>query len=198
MTLSFANSIRRNVLRVLAIAALVALALGVFVVWARVVHTLTSSDAKQSPIGRPQSVVWSNHVFTTESQLRAYLVARGISYQRWVHEHPGATAIFGPKVIVGSQLPTTKQSAKPRATRRAPERVAAKSIHLSARGLPWSTILADGLLGLAVLIAVSAVIPPAVAPRPIGRFYAVPERRILVPVAALAISLGWAVSQMLG
>lgn len=199
MAVSFGDSVRRYGNRLLSIAALVVLAVGVAIVWTRVVHTLTTSETKRPLIGRPQSVVWNNHVFTTEAQLRAYLTASGVSYGRWIALHPGAAAIFGRKPVV-HRAPAVKQVTNPAKDQpAAPERSAsgAGSRNEGGLDLPWSTILLDLLIALGVLIGASALIPPAVAPPVVARLYAVPERRVLASAAAVSILCGLAVSHML-
>jgi hypothetical protein len=43
---------------------------------------------------RPNSVVWSQRVFTSEQDLDAWLEARGGSYETWADRHPSLASVF--------------------------------------------------------------------------------------------------------
>jgi hypothetical protein len=201
--LSLADNLRRHAHRLLSIAALVVLALGVALVWARVVHTLVVADSSGPAIGRPQGIVWGTHVFTSEAQLRAYLVAHGLSYERWIARHPAAAAIVGRKPVVPKNQQQPGKAAKPATLASSgpsvPVRTAAGAglARDSGSGFSWSTIALDLLIAIGVMIGVSALIPITIAPGPVARFYAIPERRVLASAAAVAILCGLGLSRLL-
>ena len=97
MSLALARGFRIAITRFVTITATLVLVAALVLVWARVVSTLTKNIEPKPPIGQPRAVVWQDRVFTTESQLRRYLTAKGLSYSRWVSRHPAAFALLQSK-----------------------------------------------------------------------------------------------------
>lgn len=83
-----------------ALTVVVALVLGgaLILVWSQVVRELGAPPAPAPPIGQPQAVVWNEHVFTSDRQLKHYLTARGIPYAQWASRHPSAFAVVKHKL----------------------------------------------------------------------------------------------------
>ncbi len=60
------------------------------VVWLQAVRTLTASTPAQPPARSGFGVVWNGVVYTSPERLRTALRQRGISWTRWVKQHPAA------------------------------------------------------------------------------------------------------------
>ena len=98
---------RRRLNRLFAACITIALAVGLVLVWIRVVQTLRAPSSAPQYVGQPGALVWDDRVFTSASQLKAYLEAHGLSYTRWAARHPTA---FGTPAPITSRHPalTTK------------------------------------------------------------------------------------------
>jgi hypothetical protein len=181
---------RKLLNRVLTIGATIVLAAGLAIVWVRVVQTLTAPSNAPRAIGQPGGLVWDGRVFTTPSQLKAYLTSRGLSYSRWVARHPTA---FGAPAPATKRHPTstTKRTVKPKP---APHRVAVPKITDTNSKPLTTTVLTILLLVVGAALGASAVVPPRYAPVAVQRFYADPDRRMVALAAATAILLGFGVS----
>lgn len=97
MSVAFAHGLRVAFSRFVTITMTLVLLGALVLVWAKVVGTLTAHIDPKPPIGQPQAVVWQSRVFTTDTQLRRFLTAKGLSYSRWVARHPAAFAVLQPK-----------------------------------------------------------------------------------------------------
>ena len=97
MSVAFAHGLRVAFSRFVTITMTLVLLGALVLVWAKVVSTLTTNVEKKQPIGQPQAVVWQSRVFTTDTQLRRFLTAKGLSYSRWVARHPAAFAVLQAK-----------------------------------------------------------------------------------------------------
>ena len=82
--------VRNAVTAVLTVAALAVAA----IVWARVVHTISTARPADSPV-QATSVVWGNRVFPSPPELTRWLNERGASYRAWSRNHPSAAARLG-------------------------------------------------------------------------------------------------------
>jgi len=97
MSVAFAHGLRVALSRFVTITMTLVLLGTLVLVWAKVVSTLTENVEKKPPIGQPRAVVWQSRVFTTDTQLRRFLAAKGLSYSRWVARHPAAFAVLQAK-----------------------------------------------------------------------------------------------------
>lgn len=172
----------------MAVAISVVLAAGLVFVWVRVVQTLTEPAPAPRAIGEPGALVWDGRVFTSPSQLKAYLGPK--RYTRWTVRHPTAFGATAP-ATVSHTAATKKKPAKPQVA--APPTVAtAESRSLTSRVLTIFLVLG----GLA--LATSALLPERLAPVAMQRLYAEPDRRIIALAAATAMLLGFGVSYLFG
>lgn len=224
----FRKHASRTVARVVALVVTLMLAAALVLVWLRVVSTLTEQIEPRPPIGQPRAIVWNNRVFTADSQLKRYLEAKGASYTRWVSKHPSAFAVLQHQLPASAMstrdsartVVRAKSRERQRATRSrasALSRVAAPKSNASAAPrtpvLPRAvadsrssggssvssiTMLVASLACLETLLLVLALLPRRLAPIPLQRFYVVPERRIGLFAAAMAILFGLLVSLYLG
>lgn len=177
------------------VAVAVVLAAGLAVVWVRVVHTLTAPSNAPKAFGQPGALVWDGRVFTSPSQLKAYLGPK--SYARWSTRHPtafGAPAPAARHTTASLTKTKTKAKAKPKP---ATHRVASPPVvETTSKSSSLSKIVLMALLlmgGLA--LGASAVVPARVAPIAVQRLYAEdPDRRMVAFAAATAILLGFGVS----
>jgi hypothetical protein len=186
-----------------------ALAAALVLVWVRVVRTLTEQIEPRPPIGQPRAVVWNDRVFTTDRQLKRYLETRGASYTTWVSKHPSAFAILQhqlPASATATRVPqrsAVKATPKPKTAK--PVRTAAAHAPAAPRrladapagrgsGVRSTTLLAAALVGLETILIVLALLPSHLAPAGLRKFYVVPERRVGVLAAAIAILFGLLVS----
>jgi|SRR3954451_11964145 hypothetical protein len=97
MSVAFAHGLRVAFSRFVTITMALVLLSALVLVWAKVISTLTAHIDPKPAIGQPQAVVWQSRVFTTDTQLRRYLNARGLSYSRWAARHPAAFAVLQAK-----------------------------------------------------------------------------------------------------
>ena len=182
------------------IAMAVALVAGLVVVWVRVVETLKepAPSGQTQALGQPGALVWDSRVFTSPAQLKAYLGPK--AYARWSVRHP--TAFGAPAVVTRPKRATkTKTAAKtPTKVRQTTTRVTAASPPASAE--PSQSALARDLTLLLVLVGVavgaSALVPYRLAPVPLRRLYAQPDRRPIALAAATAMVLGFGFAFYLG
>jgi hypothetical protein len=182
--------LNRALNRALTIGVTVVLAAGLAVVWVRVVQTLTAPPNPPRAVGEPGALVWDGRVFTTPSQLKAYLTSRGLSYSRWVARHPTA---FGAPAPVSTRHPTSTKTAKPK-PKPVHHRVAAPSLTNTTSRPLMSLVLTILLLIGGLILGGSAVLPTRYAPIAVQRFYSGPDRRMVALAAATAILLGFGVS----
>jgi hypothetical protein len=154
-------------------------------------------------------VVWNDRVFTTDRQLKRYLESKGASYTTWVSKHPSAFAILQHQLPVSATATRaphrTAVKATPKPKPAKPERTAAAHVPAAPRqladaptgrssGVSSTTLLAVALVGLETILIVLALLPAHLAPESLRRFYVVPERRVGVLAAAIAILFGLLVS----
>jgi hypothetical protein len=173
----------------MSIAVAVLLAAGLAFVWVRVVKTLTAPSDAPKAVGQPGALVWDGRVFSTPSQLKAYLGPK--AYARWSVRHPtafGAPAATAPR----HATPTKTKTVKPKPVSEpveSPAISASKSRSLAAIALMILVML--GGLGLLA----SALVPTRLAPVALQRLYIEdPDRRMIAFAAATAILLGFGVS----
>ena len=185
------SAARRRVSQLLSVGVAFALAVGLVLVWTRVVRTLTTaSPPQQQHSEQPQALVWNGRVFTTAAQLKTYLEAKGLSYGRWAARHPTA---FGRTAHTTANKPAPKRTPKPKPRAvAAPPVVATESRSFSSRLL---TIL---LLVGGFSLAASALIPERLAPYAMQRLYAEPDRRIIALAGSLAMLIGVGASYLVG
>jgi hypothetical protein len=84
-----------------ALAALVlapAFALGIVSVAVGMVGGVAREPAK------PNSIVWSQRVFTSQAGLEAWLEARGSSYETWAERHPSLAEVFETQTAAASPV----------------------------------------------------------------------------------------------
>jgi hypothetical protein len=178
--------------RALTIGVTVVLAAGLAIVWVRVVQTLTAPPNPPRAVGEPGGLVWDERVFTTPSQLKAYLNSKGLSYSRWVARHPTA---FGTPAPVSARHPTsTTKTVKSKPKPTSHHRVAAPAV-TDTRSRPLTSLVLTILLLVGgVILGGSAMLPPRYAPVAVQRLYADPDRRMVALAAATAILFGFGVS----
>lgn len=163
-------------------------------VWVRVVQTLTAPPNPPRAVGQPDALVWDGRVFTTPSQLKAYLKSEGLSYSRWVARHPTA---FGAPAPVSTKHATSTAKTKTKtvkAKRTTHHPVAGPSVTDTTSRPLTSLLLTILLLIGGLILGGSAVLPPRYAPVAVQRFYADPDRRMVALAAATAILLGFGLS----
>ena len=167
-------------------------------VWVRVVQTLTEPSSGPKTVGQPGALVWDGRVFTSPSQLKAYLGPK--AYARWSVRHPTAFGAPAPVTPKPTARPTTTTATS---TTEKPKPVSHPVASPPAVAEPKSRTLTKlALMVLLVLgglaIGLSAAVPERVAPLAVQRLYADPDRRMIAFAAAAAILLGFAVSFLLG
>jgi hypothetical protein len=94
----------------------------VAVPWVYVARQLSNPPAPVQSALHPTAVFWGDRVFTSAAELRAWLHARGVSYDAWANAHPDESAVFEGRR--GTPPSTTSEAApKPAAAQRtaAPE-----------------------------------------------------------------------------
>jgi hypothetical protein len=173
---------------VLTACVAVALAAGLAVVWVRVVQTLTESSNRPKAIGQPGALVWDGRVFTSSTELKAYLTSRGLSYGRWAARHPTA---FGAQPPAITHTKTVK-TAKP--TKAAEHRVASPSVRPAGTRSGSSMLLLVMFLLGGIILGGSALLPARYAPDVVHRFYDQQDRRMVALAAAAAILIGFGVA----
>lgn len=166
----------------LTVCVAVALAAGLAVVWVRVVQTLTESSNGPKAIGQPGALVWDGRVFTSSTQLKAYLTSRGLSYSRWAVRHPTA---FGAEPPAITRTKTTKPAER---------RVASPTVSPASTRSGSSMLLLLMFLAGGIIIGGSALLPARYAPDVIQRFYDQQDRRMVALAAAAAILIGFGVA----
>jgi hypothetical protein len=171
----------RRALVVLVIAAALA-ATGA--VWARVVHTISSTRPVASSL-KATSIVWGDRVFQSRPDLTGWLHARGATYVRWGINHPAA------RDLLEHRKPTKHENvrhAKPTTSTvaRAPSDPTA-----AASGFPFERTLVALLAVLALACVLAASFPGALRYRyPELTRRIVPHRDLfLAGAAALVIGL---------
>ena len=97
MSVAFAHGLRVAFSRFVTITMTLVLLGALVLVWAKVISMLTVHVDPKPPIGQPQGVVWQSRVFTTDTQFRRFLTAKGLSYSRWAARHPAAFAVLQAK-----------------------------------------------------------------------------------------------------
>ncbi len=188
----------------MAITLALALLAGLAVVWVRVVETLKEPAPTGQPhaLGEPGGLVWDGRVFTSPAQLMAYLGPK--TYRRWAARHPTAFGALAVVTHTPTKTATRTHRTKPARTVRTAKAVEtvrttavpAKSTTGSQSFLARSLTLLLILVGLA--LGASAVVPYRVAPVPLRRLYAQPDRRLIALAAATAMVLGFGVAFYLG
>jgi hypothetical protein len=186
------------------IAAAVALVVGLAFVWVRVVQTLKepAPTGQSQALGEPGALVWDGRVFTSPAQLKGYLGPK--AFARWSVRHPtafGVPAVATPKPktkATPTKTETTKTVTTKAPTTSTPVSVAAPA----ASTTPSQSLLARSLTLLLVLgglaLGASALVPYRLAPVPLRRIYAQPDRRPIALAAATAMVLGFGVAFYLG
>lgn len=188
--------------RLLTVSLTLVLGLALVVAWVRVVRTLRTPPAHTGLTGKVSSVVWDGRVFTTRTQLRSFLEARGVSYTRWAKAHP--SAFTGRKPPATAARTAAAQRAKPnhgKAAKPAAVGSSAQAAHGSRvlPGLPGgSTLVTVAIAALALAAAVllfrsaGSLLPRA--GRIVRRLDA--EARVTAFAAGLAVLLGLAVARL--
>jgi hypothetical protein len=214
---------RRRLNQLLVACTTIALAVGLVLVWARVVQTLREPSSAPHYVGQPGALVWDDRVFTSASQLKAYLEAHGLSYSRWAARHPTA---FGAPAPITTRHPATKtkkaSTHKTSATTTAAKKTAstkrtstthtakpaiskpkpaptpvsvASPVVIRHRSRPvLATVLTIFLVLGALVLGASAMLPYRIAPVSVQRLYAHPDRRSLALATAAVMLLGFGVS----
>jgi hypothetical protein len=182
----------------------IVLAAGLAVVWVRVVQTLTAPSNAPRAIGQPGALVWDGRVFTSPSQLKAYLGAR--SYARWAARHPTAFGAPAPVAVRHTASTKTKTKTKTTTTKAStPTIPKPKPVdhHVAVPSPVITPNTSRSLLGTALVILLalggialgaSALLPRRLAPISVQRVYAQQDRRTAALAAATAMLLGLAVS----
>jgi hypothetical protein len=168
----------RQALVVLVIAAALA-ATGA--VWARVVHTISSTRPVASSL-KATSIVWGDRVFQSRPDLTGWLHARGATYVRWGINHPAA------RDLLEHRKPTKHENVRHAKPTTDPARAASAG---SASGFPFERTLVALLAVLALACVLAASFPGALRYRyPELTRRIVPHRDLfLAGAAALVIGL---------
>lgn len=173
--------------------ALVLLVIGVAlaatgIVWARVVHTLSTGRPVTSSL-KATSVVWGDLVFQSRADLTHWLHAHGATYVRWSINHPAARDRLEHRAPAKQTVRRTKPPTST-VTRSRPHSTTAASAG-SSSGFPFERTLVTLLALLAAACVLAASFPAALQYR-----YPVLTRRIaphrdafLTGAAALVICI---------
>lgn len=179
--------------------AVCAVVVVVAVVWVHTIKTLTHPVAVPPPVGSPQSLVWSNRVFSSRASLEAWLKARGLSYVVWARKHGAAAAVVEhrPAVVAPhTAAPAVKKKAhtqtvaaqhqqpKRKAETAATKRSAAPPPSSSSGSSSVSYSLAGWLLAL--LMGAIALVPTRVLAR-VGGLRVGPSLRTYLAAASATI-----------
>jgi hypothetical protein len=149
----------------------VAAAAVVITPWVLAARSLTSPLRVTQPSASipPRSVVWANRVFSSRSALASWLAANGASYKTWASHHRIDAAIL--------EHAPAKAFTPPRQT-------AAATSHRSNSA--WARI---GLLAVATLLMLAALIPADLAPLPAVDWLSA-TRRTYVFAVGFALCVG--------
>lgn len=185
---------RRSVTRTFAIALTLLVGIGTILVWAIVLHTLTTPGERPPMTGRPQAIVWGARVFTTENAFKVFLERQGFSYVAWARRHPSGVRLLRHEAP-GKVGRKTAQRARVSAAARPEVRSTGSSSTVRAAASPLAgDSHASGSIALALILAllgtglaVSAVLPERLAPAAVRRLYRLPEHRLVGLAAALSI-----------
>lgn len=123
---------------------IVAAAAVVITPWVLAARSLTSPLRVTQPSASPRSVVWANRVFSSRSALASWLAANGASYKTWASNHRIDAAIL--------EHAPAKAFTPPKQTTAATSRRSNSA---------WARI---GLLAVATLLMLAALIPADLAP----------------------------------
>jgi hypothetical protein len=173
--------------------ALVLLVLGVAlagtgIVWARVVHTISTSRPVSSSL-KATSVVWGDLVFQSRADLTHWLHAHGATYVRWSINHPAARDLLEHRAPAKQTVRHTKPPASG-VTRSRPHPTTARSAG-SSSDFPFERTLVTLLALLAAACALAASFPAALQYRyPVLARRIAPHRDVfLTGAAALVICI---------
>jgi hypothetical protein len=156
-------------------------------VWARVVHTISSTRPVASSL-KATSVVWGDRVFQSRADLTRWLHTRGATYVRWSTNHPAASD------LLEHRKPTTHQTvghAKPTVALPRSHRhpTTAASAGSSSGSLFEHTVVALLAL-LAVACALAASFPGALQYRYPGLTRRISAHRDVFLAGAAALVIG--------
>lgn len=151
---------------------LVVAALAVAIIpWVLAARSLTRPVRITQPSASipPRSIVWANRVFSSRPPFASWLAANGASYRTWARHHRVDAAIL--EHIPTKAFTPAKQRAAGVTLR--PKSASPEASSGSRSSVTWARI---GLLAVATLMMLVALIPAALVPLPAGDWLSATRR----------------------